>query len=77
MKYRKTATLFAGAVLAMGIASPAIADSGATGVTSASPGVLSGNLLQVPVHVPASVCGNSVGVIGLMNPASGNACMNG
>ncbi|WP_338677794.1 chaplin [Streptomyces sp. SCSIO 30461] len=77
MKYMKTAALFAGAVLAMGMASPAIADSGATGVSSASPGVLSGNVLQVPVHVPVGVCGNSVGLVGLMNQAAGNACMNG
>ncbi|MFD5424919.1 chaplin [Streptomyces sp. NPDC127084] len=77
MKHRKTATLFAGAVLAMGIASPAVADSGATGASVGSPGVLSGNTIQAPVHVPVGVCGNSVGVVGLLNPAAGNACMNG
>ncbi|QLE44975.1 chaplin [Nostoc sp. C052] len=40
-----------------------------------SPGVLSGNLVQVPVHVPVNVCGNSVNVIGLLNPAFGNSCV--
>jgi hypothetical protein len=42
-----------------------------------SPGVLSGNVVQVPVHIPANVCGNSVNLIGLLNPAIGNTCANG
>jgi hypothetical protein len=42
-----------------------------------SPGVLSGNLAQVPVQVPVNVCGNTVNVIGLLNPAFGNTCVNG
>ncbi|GAQ57060.1 chaplin [Streptomyces acidiscabies] len=54
----------------------AAADSGAQGVAEHSPGVLSGNVLQVPVHVPVNVCGNSVDVIGLLNPAFGNTCVN-
>ena len=40
------------------------------------PGVLSGNVIQVPVHVPVNVCGNTVSVIGLLNPAFGNTCIN-
>ncbi|MGR8011474.1 chaplin ChpH [Streptomyces hypolithicus] len=54
----------------------AVADSGAQGVAANSPGVLSGNLVQVPVHVPVNVCGNTVSVIGLLNPAFGNVCVN-
>lgn len=77
MKYRKTATLFAGAVLAMGMASPALADSGAQGAAAGSPGVLSGNVVQVPLHVPANLCGNGISVIALLNPAFGNTCANG
>ncbi|ASY33546.1 MULTISPECIES: chaplin [unclassified Streptomyces] len=73
---KKTATVFAGAVLALGAAVPAFADSGAEGAAIGSPGVLSGNLVQVPVHVPLNVCGNSINVIGLLNPAFGNACVN-
>ncbi|GCE15204.1 hypothetical protein KTT_50630 [Tengunoibacter tsumagoiensis] len=38
--------------------------------------VLSGNLLQAPVHVPINVCGNTVNVIALLNPAFGNTCIN-
>ncbi len=41
-----------------------------------SPGVLSGNLVQVPVHVPVNVCGNTVNVIALLNPSFGNTCVN-
>lgn len=41
-----------------------------------SPGVISGNVIQVPIHVPVNVCGNSVNVIGLLNPAFGNTCVN-
>ncbi|MCX5583574.1 chaplin [Streptomyces erythrochromogenes] len=54
----------------------AVADAGAHGAAVGSPGVLSGNLLQVPVHVPVNVCGNTVNVIGLLNPAFGNTCVN-
>ncbi|MFI6286262.1 chaplin ChpH [Streptomyces sp. NPDC051018] len=55
----------------------AMADSGAQGAAVGSPGVLSGNVLQVPVHVPVNVCGNTVSVIGLLNPTFGNTCING
>lgn len=51
---------------------------GATAVGSASksPGLISGNTIQVPLHVPINVCGNSINVIGLLNPAFGNTCKN-
>ncbi|WP_441245509.1 chaplin [Kitasatospora sp. McL0602] len=54
----------------------ALASSEAEGVTANSPGVVSGNSLQVPVHVPVNLCGNSINVIGLLNPAFGNSCAN-
>ncbi|MFE9683344.1 chaplin [Streptomyces sp. NPDC006285] len=50
------------------------ADSGAHGTASGSPGVLSGNSVQVPVHAPVTVCGNTVNVVGVLNPAVGNKC---
>ncbi|WP_407553967.1 chaplin [Streptomyces sp. Pv4-95] len=52
------------------------ADSGALGRSAHSPGVGSGNTVQIPVHVPVNVCGNTVNVIGLLNPAFGNKCSN-
>ncbi|MFD5335940.1 chaplin [Streptomyces hawaiiensis] len=54
----------------------ASADAGAKGAAIGSPGVLSGNVVQVPVHVPINVCGNTVNVVGLLNPAVGNECKN-
>ncbi|MBO1337393.1 chaplin [Streptomyces sp. VRA16 Mangrove soil] len=59
-----------------GTAGVAAADSGAQGAATHSPGVISGNVVQVPVHVPVNVCGNTVNVIGLLNPAFGNSCTN-
>ncbi|ARP70284.1 chaplin [Streptomyces pluripotens] len=64
-----------GAVVISG-AGLALADAGAQGAAAGSPGVLSGNLIQVPVNVPINVCGNTVDVIGLLNPAFGNTCVN-
>ncbi|MFC5959763.1 chaplin ChpH [Streptomyces pratens] len=54
----------------------AAADSGAQGAAVNSPGVVSGNVVQAPVHVPVNACGNTVSVIGLLNPAFGNTCVN-
>ena len=54
----------------------AVADSGANGAAVGSPGVLSGNVIQVPIHVPVNACGNTVNVIGLLNPTFGNTCIN-
>jgi ABC-type transporter lipoprotein component MlaA len=54
----------------------AAADAGAFGAAVGSPGVLSGNVVQVPVHVPVNVCGNTVDVIGVLNPAFGITCIN-
>ncbi|KUM90546.1 chaplin [Streptomyces pseudovenezuelae] len=64
-----------GAVV-IGGAGLALADAGADGTAVGSPGVLSGNVVQVPIHIPVNVCGNTVNVIGLLNPAFGNSCAN-
>ncbi|AYL40044.1 hypothetical protein CNQ36_31875 (plasmid) [Streptomyces fungicidicus] len=61
---------------AMAVAMPAYADAGAEGVAAGSPGVGSGNTIQLPVHVPVNVCGNTVNVVGLLNSAAGNTCVN-
>ncbi|MEU8920817.1 chaplin [Kitasatospora sp. NPDC048545] len=62
--------------LVLGAAGGAFASSGAEGVAAGSPGVLSGNQIQIPVHIPVNVCGNSIGVISILNPAFGNNCAN-
>ncbi|WP_406298175.1 chaplin [Embleya sp. NBC_00888] len=69
-----TATV--GAALA-GAAGPAMASSEADGAAVGSPGVLSGNNIQVPVHVPINLCGNTVNIIAALNPTIGNTCING
>lgn len=62
--------------LVMGAAGLASADAGAQGAAVGSPGVLSGNQAQIPVHIPINLCGNTVNIIGLLNPAFGNTCVN-
>ncbi|MEN3583873.1 chaplin [Streptomyces sp. ZYX-F-203] len=56
--------------------SPAMADAQAEGGAANSPGVLSGNTVQAPVHVPVNACGNTVNVAAALNPAFGNTCAN-
>ncbi|MGK3089947.1 chaplin [Streptomyces sp. WAC01490] len=73
----KVAAVMAGTgALIVGGAGMASADAGAQGAAIGSPGVLSGNVVQVPIHVPVNICGNTVNVIGLLNPAFGNTCVN-
>ncbi|RPK67013.1 hypothetical protein EES43_04570 [Streptomyces sp. ADI96-02] len=62
-------------------ATGATSDSGtpgasAQGIAQGSPGILSGNNVAVPIDVPVNVCGNSVTIGGLLNPAFGNDCAN-
>ncbi|MGW3913997.1 chaplin [Streptomyces sp. NPDC005070] len=76
VKVRKSTSVVVGAIMALGMAAPAFADSGAEGVAAHSPGVLSGNVIQVPIHIPVNVCGNSVNLIALLNPAIDNVCAN-
>ncbi|MEV0776656.1 chaplin [Streptomyces sp. NPDC050433] len=66
----------AAAAAVVGASGAAIADSGAQGAAVGSPGVISGNAVQIPVHVPVNVCGNTIDIIGLLNPAFGNTCVN-
>ncbi|MEU3604480.1 chaplin [Streptomyces sp. NPDC035033] len=73
----KAVVLTVGAAAAVaGATGVAAADSIAEGAAVKSPGVLSGNVVQVPVHIPINACGNTVSVIGALNPAFGNACVN-
>ncbi len=72
---KKSVAVVTGAVLAMGMAAPAFADAGSQSAAVGSPGAISGNAIQVPVHLPINVCGNTVDVIGLLNPAFGTPCV--
>jgi hypothetical protein len=66
----------AAAAAVAGSAGAAVADAGAEGTATNSPGGLSGNVVQAPIHIPVNVCGNTVNVGGLLNPAFGNKCVN-
>ncbi|MEU9338335.1 chaplin [Streptomyces sp. NPDC048290] len=64
---------------AMAVAFPAqaafaVGGSSAGGGATGSPGLISGNTIQLPVDVPVNACGNTVNVVGLLNPAAGNTC---
>ncbi|MFG3409855.1 chaplin [Streptomyces sp. NPDC048142] len=48
----------------------------AEGTAQGSPGILSGNAIQAPIDIPVNLCGNSVTIGGLLNPAFGNSCSN-
>ncbi|OPC81470.1 chaplin [Embleya scabrispora] len=73
----KSAVLTAavGAALA-GAAGPAMATADADGAAVGSPGVVSGNNIQVPIHIPVNLCGNTINVIAALNPTWGNVCVN-
>jgi hypothetical protein len=74
---KKAALIIATAGMAAGAAAGiAFADAAADGAAVKSPGALSGNVVQVPVYVPVNLCGNTVNVIGALNPALGNGCAN-
>ncbi|MFE4977781.1 chaplin [Kitasatospora sp. NPDC056651] len=77
MSIKKTAAVGAAVVgiVATG-AGTAVASAGAQGVAAGSPGVVSGNQIQIPVHLPVNACGNTINIIGLLNPAFGNKCAN-
>ena len=68
-------TVLAGGALAAATGA-ASADGVANGKAEHSPGIVSGNLVQVPVHVPANVTGNTLNVVGILNPAFGNESSN-
>ncbi|MFG2785601.1 chaplin [Streptomyces prunicolor] len=75
LKKAAAVTMVAGGLVVAG-AGLASADGLANGQAAGSPGVASGNVVQVPVHVPVNAVGNSVNVIGVLNPAFGNLGVN-
>ncbi|UED83461.1 chaplin [Streptomyces profundus] len=75
LKKAGAVALLVGGIAATG-AGVAQADSAAGGAAFGSPGVVSGNSVQAPIHVPVNVNGNTVNVVGLLNPAFGNVAVN-
>ncbi|GGP83086.1 MULTISPECIES: chaplin [Streptomyces] len=77
LKKAAAVAMVAGGIVAAG-AGAAAAHGGADahGKAENSPGAVSGNLVQVPVQVPINATGNSLNVVGLLNPAFGNESSN-
>jgi ChpA-C len=76
-KRRVALGMTTGGLLITGLGvSAAHADTSATGETSHSPGVGSGNLIQLPINAPINVCGNQLDVIGILDSVTGNSCEN-
>lgn len=77
LKKAVAVTMMAGGLIAAGAGmASATGGSQAEGQAVASPGISSGNVVQAPVDVPVNAVGNSVSVIGVLNPAFGNSGLN-
>ncbi|SOE06949.1 Small secreted domain [Streptomyces sp. Ag109_G2-15] len=74
MRSFATTAVLAGALALAGTTAAHAADPNPVGVATDSPGVVSGNVIQIPVDLDLNVCGNSIDVIGLLNPAVANSC---
>ncbi|RFU83083.1 chaplin [Streptomyces triticagri] len=79
LKRTAAVTMVAGGLIAAGAGMASATDGGAHahGKAVHSPGIASGNVVQAPVHIPVNVVGNTVNVIGVLNPAFGNVGVNG
>lgn len=77
MNVKKLAALTGatGALVVTG-AGAAMADTSAHGFAADSPGIVSGNNVQAPIHIPVDITGNTVSVIGLLNSAFDNQSWN-
>lgn len=73
----KAAVIIAGTgAMALSGAGVAVAGAEAEAAAVNSPGVLSGNIVQVPIDIPINFCGNTINLVGALNPAFGNKCAN-
>ena len=75
MRIRLMAAAGLAAVALLATAGTAAADDpDPVGVAANSPGLLSGNVIQIPVDLGLNLCGDSIDVVGLLNPATDNTC---
>ncbi|MGW1160000.1 chaplin [Streptomyces sp. NPDC002513] len=73
LKKAAAVTLVAGGLIATGAGLASAHDGAhADGRAAGSPGVVSGDVIQAPVHVPVHAVGNTVNVVGALNQAFGN-----
>ncbi|MFE0134272.1 chaplin [Streptomyces sp. NPDC059037] len=77
LKKAAAVTMVAGGLVAAGAGlASATGGANAHGEAVGSPGIGSGNLVQAPVHIPVNAVGNTVSVIGALNPAFANDGLN-
>ena len=77
LKTKKLAALVAATGgLVMAGAGMASAEANAHGSAQDSPGIVSGNNVQIPIHIPVNACGDTISVIGLLDQAFDNHCTN-
>ncbi|MFF8947023.1 chaplin [Streptomyces sp. NPDC014864] len=77
LKKAAAVTMVAGGLVAAASGMASATDGAwASGKAAGSPGVVSGNVIQAPVHIPVNAVGNTVNVIGALNPAFGNLGLN-
>ncbi|MEU3735449.1 MULTISPECIES: chaplin [unclassified Streptomyces] len=77
LKKAAAVTMVAGGLVVAGAGLASATDGAhADGKAVKSPGVGSGNLVQAPVHIPVNAVGNTVSVIGALNPAFANNGLN-
>ncbi|MEV6109406.1 chaplin [Streptomyces sp. NPDC051940] len=76
LKKAAALSLMAGGLLAAGAGVASAHGAEANGEALGSPGVVSGNVAQVPVDLDANVSGNSANVIGVGNAAFDNYAAN-
>ncbi|MFJ7178433.1 chaplin [Streptomyces massasporeus] len=74
MRTRVTAAAGLACAALLALAGTASAHDGPVGVATDSPGVFSGNVIQIPIDINTNVCGNSTDATGLLSPAFGNRC---
>ncbi|UNO42822.1 chaplin [Streptomyces sp. MST-110588] len=77
IKKAMAVTIVTGGLVIAGAGVAAAHGTQADGKAANSPGVGSGNPVQVPVHVPVNATGDTANVIGALNPAFADESNNG
>ncbi|MDF3293594.1 MULTISPECIES: chaplin [Streptomyces] len=76
LKKAAAVSALAGGIALVGAGAASACCPQAHGEAVKSPGVLSGNLVQVPVKVPVNVNGDTINVVGIGNSAFDNHSVN-
>ena len=69
------AAAFATVAVLGGAGTAAASGAGAIGGASDSPGVLSGNTIQIPIDIPVNACGDNIGILSALLGSASNSCV--